>query len=251
MARHRTSSRDGPILAWTKRVAPLQGIPAEGSQLRSTVKVAWPDDPKAIGPRLRGDALSRWNQLRTWRGAESPDQFLGCIGTKSSRGGVFGRHRRQCHLSPRVRADSWMVWQDLRMKREDAAIGWYWTPWMTSWLWVENLQRWESNPLSSGYGPDGSPFAPPAGLGATHGGGIRTALLLSAGPWMEWKLDVPTGNAPVASVLQTEWFTCSIGHENGSGAWGLHSPGRLLRTECGWLHPSSPEICRALQLGSF
>ena len=38
----------------------------------------------------------------------------------------------------RVRADSWMVWQDLRMKREDAAIGWYWTPWMTSWLWVES-----------------------------------------------------------------------------------------------------------------
>ena len=23
-------------------------------------------------------------------------------------------------------------------KREDAAIGGYWTPWMTSWLWVEN-----------------------------------------------------------------------------------------------------------------
>ncbi len=32
---------------------------------------------------------------------------------------------------------------------------------------------------------------------------------------MEWKLDVPTGNALVASVLQTEWFTCSIGHGNG------------------------------------
>jgi len=30
-----------------------------------------------------------------------------------------------------------MVWQDLRMKREDAAIDWYWTPWMTSWLWLK------------------------------------------------------------------------------------------------------------------
>ena len=50
------------------------------------------------------------------------------------------------------------------------------------------------------------------------------------------KLDVPTGNAPVASVLQTEWFTCSIGHENWSGAWGLHPPGRLHRPECCWLH---------------
>ena len=26
------------------------------------------------------------------------------------------------------------------MKREDAAMGWYWTPWMTSWLWVEMVR---------------------------------------------------------------------------------------------------------------
>ena len=54
------------------------------------------------------------------------------------------------------------------------------------------------------------------------------------------KLDVPTGNAAVASVLQTEWSRetslCSIGHENGSGAWDLHPPGRLHRPECCWLH---------------
>lgn len=50
------------------------------------------------------------------------------------------------------------------------------------------------------------------------------------------KLDVPTGNAPVASVLQTEWFTCSIRHGNWSGAWDLHPPGRLHRPECCWLH---------------
>ena len=50
------------------------------------------------------------------------------------------------------------------------------------------------------------------------------------------ELDVPTGNAPVASVLQTEWFTCSIGHESWSGVWDLHPPGRLHRPECCWLH---------------
>jgi hypothetical protein len=54
----------------------------------------------------------------------------------------------------------------------------------------ENLQRWELNPLSNGYEPSRSPFA-----------------------FAAIELDVPTGNAPVASVLQTEWFTCSIGHK--------------------------------------
>ena len=100
-------------------------------------KVAWPDYPKAIGPRFMGDDLFRWNQLRIWRGAESPDHFLGCIGIKSARVGVFCIHRRKCHLADAFAPSSWMVWQDLRMKREDAAMGWYWTPWMTSWLWVE------------------------------------------------------------------------------------------------------------------
>lgn len=55
--------------------------------------------------------------------------------------------------------------------------------------------------------------------------------------WMEWKLDVPTGNAPVASVLQTEWFTCSIGHEIGqvrgtcthpAGFTGLNAAGYII-----------------------
>ena len=54
---------------------------------------------------------------------------------------------------------------------------------------------------------------------------------------MEWKLDVPTGNAPVASVLQTEWFTCSIGHEIGqvrgtrthpAGFTGLNAAGYII-----------------------
>ena len=26
------------------------------------------------------------------------------------------------------------------MKREDAAMGWYWAPWMTSWLLVETIR---------------------------------------------------------------------------------------------------------------
>jgi len=51
------------------------------------------------------------------------------------------------------------------------------------------------------------------------------------------KLDVPTGNAPVASVLQTEWFTCSIGHESGqvrgtcthpAGFTGLNAAGYII-----------------------
>ena len=51
------------------------------------------------------------------------------------------------------------------------------------------------------------------------------------------KLDVPTGNAPVASVLQTEWFTCSIGHEIGqvrgtcthpAGFTGLNAAGYII-----------------------
>ena len=62
-------------------------------------KVAWPDYPRAIGPRFIGDALSRWSQLRIWRGAESPDRLLGCIGIKSARLSVFCIHRRKCHLA--------------------------------------------------------------------------------------------------------------------------------------------------------
>jgi hypothetical protein len=58
---------------------------------------------------------------------------------------------------------------------------------------------------------------------------------------MEWKLDVPTGNAPVASVLQTEWFTCSIGHEIGqvrgtrthpAGFTGLNAAGYIITWYC-------------------
>ena len=103
-------------------------------------KVAWPDYPRAIGPRFIGDELFRWYQRRRWRGAESPDHFLGCIGIKSPRVGVFCIHRRKCHLAGAFAPSSWMVWQDLRMKREDAAIGWYWTPWMTSWLWLKGVR---------------------------------------------------------------------------------------------------------------
>jgi hypothetical protein len=62
-------------------------------------KLAWPDYPKAIGPRFIGVALSRWNQLQRWRGSESPDRFLGCIGIKSARVGIFCIHRRKCHLA--------------------------------------------------------------------------------------------------------------------------------------------------------
>ena len=48
---------------------------------------------------------------------------------------------------------------------------------------------------------------------------------------------MPTGNAPVASVLQTEWFTCSIGHESGqvrgtrthpAGFTGLNAAGYII-----------------------
>jgi len=62
----------------------------------------------------------------------------------------------------------------------------------------------------------------------------RTAALSLLG-WN--KLDVPTGNAPVASVLQTEWFTCSIGHEIGqvrgtcthpAGFTGLNAAGYII-----------------------
>jgi len=67
--------------------------------LRRAAKVAWPDHPKAIGPRFIGDDLFRWYQRRTWRGTESPDHFLGCIGIKSARVGVFCIHRRKCHLA--------------------------------------------------------------------------------------------------------------------------------------------------------
>ena len=58
---------------------------------------------------------------------------------------------------------------------------------------------------------------------------------------MEWKLDVPTGNAPVASVLQTEWFSCSIGHEIGqecgtcthpAGFTGLNAAGYIITWYC-------------------
>ena len=58
---------------------------------------------------------------------------------------------------------------------------------------------------------------------------------------MEWELDVPTGNAPVASVLQTEWFTCSIGHEIGqvrgtrthpAGFTGLNAAGYIITWYC-------------------
>jgi hypothetical protein len=70
-----------------------------GQMLRLAAKVAWPDCPKAIEPRFIGAKLFRWYQRRTWRGAESPDHFLSCIGTKSTRVGVFCIHRRKCHLA--------------------------------------------------------------------------------------------------------------------------------------------------------
>ena len=68
-----------------------------GQMLRMAAKVAWPDYPRAIGPRFIGDESFRWYQRRTWRGAESPDHFLGCIGIKSARVGIFCIHRRKCH----------------------------------------------------------------------------------------------------------------------------------------------------------
>ena len=120
-----------------RRATITQACCTTGQMLRMAAKVAWPDYPKAIGPRFIGDELFRWHQRWKWRGAESPDHFLGCIGMKSTRVGVFCIHRRKCHLAGAFAPSSWMVWQGLRMKREDAAIGWYWTPWITSWLWVE------------------------------------------------------------------------------------------------------------------
>ena len=86
-----------------------------GQMLRMAAKVAWPDSPKAIEPRFIGDDLLRWYQRRTWRGTESPDHFLGCIGIKSARVGVFCIHRRKCHRAGAITPNSWMVWQDLRI----------------------------------------------------------------------------------------------------------------------------------------
>jgi hypothetical protein len=73
-----------------------------GQMLRMAAKVAWPDYPKAIEPRFIGDELFRWDRLRTWRGAESPNHFLGCIGIESARVGIFCIHRRKCHLADAV-----------------------------------------------------------------------------------------------------------------------------------------------------
>ena len=110
----------------------------------------------------------------------------------------------------------------------------------------QDLQRWELNPLSNGYEPSRSPFAfaaikldPPAGLAPAFCPLPTDRSAISA--WMEWKLDVPTGTAPVASVLQTEWFTCSIGHEIGqvrgtcthpAGFTGLNAAGYIITWYC-------------------
>jgi hypothetical protein len=139
-----------------------------GQILRMAAKVAWPDYPKAIGPRFIGDDLLRWYQRRTWRGTESPDHFLGCIGIKSARVGVFCIHRRKCHLAGAFAPSSWMVWQDLRMKREDAAMGWYWAPWMTSWLLVETI-RLPVLPRSGPVYKTGASAARPSRKSAAHG----------------------------------------------------------------------------------
>ncbi len=77
----------------------LQGRCCAWQVLHTAVKVAWPDHPKAIGPRFIGDELFRWHQRQKGRGAESPDHFLGCIGIKSARVVVFYIHRRKCHLA--------------------------------------------------------------------------------------------------------------------------------------------------------
>ena len=150
MARHRNSMRAlGESAAHASKMPHLESHQdlriqspscyccTTGQMLRMAAKVAWPDHPKAIEPRFIGDELFRWHQPRAWRGTESPDHFLGCIGIKSARVGISCIHRRKCHLAGAYAPSSWMVWQDLRMKREDAAMGWYWAPWMTSWLWVE------------------------------------------------------------------------------------------------------------------
>ena len=145
MARHRNSMRAlGEIGCPTWNRTKIYGfrdrratVALQGRCCAWQLKWRGPTPPKAIEPRFIGVASSRWYQRWTWRGTESPDHFLGCIGMKSTRVGVFCIHRRKCHLAGAFAPSSWMVWQDLRMKREDAAMGGYWTPWMTSWLWVE------------------------------------------------------------------------------------------------------------------
>ena len=71
------------------------------------------------------------------------------------------------------------------------------------WLWA----RWLATCLRC------DKADPPAGLAPTFCPLPTDRSAISA--WMEWKLDVPTGNAPVASVLQTEWLRetslCSSG----------------------------------------
>ena len=87
---------------------------------------------------------------------------------------------------------------------------------------------------------------PSAGLAPASGPIPADRSAVSA--WMEWKLDVPTGNAPVASVLQTEWFTCSIGHESGqvrgtrthpAGFTGLNAAGYIITWVKWILRPES------------
>ena len=112
--------------------------------LRKAVKVAWPDCPRAIEPRFIGVALFRWDQRRKWRGAESPDHFVGCTGMKSARVDIFCIHRRKCHLAGAFAPSTRMVWRDLRMgSGGDVAMVGYWTPWMTSWLLVERVRARE------------------------------------------------------------------------------------------------------------
>ena len=97
------------------------------------------------------------------------------------------------------------------------------------WLWA----RWLATCLRC------DKADPPAGLAPAFCPLPTDRSAISA--WMEWKLDVPTGNAPVASVLQTEWFTCSIGHESGqvrgtrthqAGFTGLNAAGYIITWYC-------------------
>lgn len=53
-------------------------------------------------------------------------------------------------------------------KREDAAMGWYWTPWMTSWLWVETI-RLPVLPRSGPVYKTGASAARPSRKSAAHG----------------------------------------------------------------------------------
>jgi hypothetical protein len=133
-----------PMRVWAKLDAPLGIAPRFTDSesvvlllhyravLRTAVKVAWSDCPKAIGPRFMALLSSDGVSVETYE-AQSPRIISLAASESSQRAEVYFVFIGVNAILPthaRRRLDG--LAGSSNLKREDAAIVWYLAPWMTS-----------------------------------------------------------------------------------------------------------------------